>query len=69
MFETVKKVARFDLEIAADLEAYEELLNNPLCTVINNEEDRRQEVEIDGEFQRRREDVHKIITYLEKELI
>ena len=49
MYSTVKKTARFDTEKKNDLAAYDEVINNPLCTVLEKEKEKIRDEHRDDE--------------------
>lgn len=70
MNDTRKHAARFDMESQADRDRYEEILNNPLFTIIEEHKIKLREMEYNerGQPSRSHETLVRYITYEEKVL-
>jgi hypothetical protein len=70
MYSTVKKVEKFDTDKKDDLRRYEQLLNNPLCLVLDNMREKIITSEYNnGKLARTDTRIVFIVTYEKKEVV
>jgi len=71
MFSTKKKTAVFDLNTKKDLEQYDDILNNSLCTVIKEHKEKMADKEFDneGKMISLKEKIVLVVTWEEKKLL
>jgi len=68
VFTTVRRTAQFDLNSQKDRFTYDEILNDPLCTIIEKIKEKMREESRDGEEVTIKERLVFIVTWEEKKL-
>ncbi len=71
MYAVKTRTRRIDMDNPRDLEAYDEILNNPLCFVVSEKDEKISEREMsdEGRMLSIHERIVRIVTYNEKELL
>lgn len=61
MYLTKKETKKFNTEVAEDLREYDEILNDPLCTIISEHKEKLNETDYDEETGKPIRSVDKIV--------
>jgi len=72
MYRTVRKTQKFNTDNSRDLAEYDQILNNPLCTVISERREKLSQMEYNEETGKpvsRDEHVILVVTWEEKTLV
>jgi len=72
MYNTRRRTGKFDMDSREDMTEYEDILNNPLCTIISEKLEKVREEEFNedtGRIARTTETLFKLVVWDEKSLV
>jgi len=68
MYKTIRRTNAFNLNLAGDRAAYDEIHNNPLCTILEKIKEKLRQEQHEGETKTVTEQLVLIVTWQEKQL-